>query len=158
MITIDLYYLINVLLPPVHRLEEIIYYLRASIKPLDELLQNFYSFFDAIEYDLQFNGQVIMLEHLLNDKFDNVDRGIYITDAVNVGNLFLFNKTEDNEQTFLFNSDEEETPTYLKNRAEIQNFDFIVNVPAAVTFNEDQLKFYVNKYRCFGKRWKIEII
>lgn len=158
MITIDLYYLIQILLPPVHRSMLIIDYIKASIKPLSDVLTDFYSFFDKIKYELQFNGQVCLLEHLLNDQFDDVDRGIYITDAVNLSNTFIFNAAEGNEPTYLFNTSESESPVYLFNESEIVNYDFIVNIPASITYNAELLKFYVNKYKCAAKRWKIEII
>lgn len=158
MILIDLHYIINVMLPPVHRINEIIKYIQAVIKPLDDVLQEFYVFFEQNKYNLQFNGQVMNLERLLNEQFDNVANGIYITDAINVNEVFLFNKEEGNELTFLHNKIEVADPYYLQNSMEIENRDFIVNIPSAVVYNADLLKFYVNKYRAFGKRWKINIV
>ncbi|MCX8482857.1 MAG: hypothetical protein ORN50_04700 [Crocinitomicaceae bacterium] len=158
MISIDLFYLIQILLPPVHRIVEVKKYMKAAAKPLSELLDSFYLFFDDIKYVLQFNGQVIYLEHILNDQFDNVDRGIYIEDADNNQNVFIFNLAEENEQLFLFNLVEEETPVYFYNYSEVSNFDFIVYIPASVTFDEELVKYYVNKYKCAAKRWKIEIV
>lgn len=158
MILIDLHYLINVLLPPVHRLGGIIYYLRAAMKPLDDILQAFYSFFDQVKYNLLFNGQVLNLEHILNNKFDNTNRGIYITDAINVDQVYLFNTAELNEITYIYNTSEISIPVYINNESEVQNADFVVNIPSGVVFNIDQLKFYVNKYRCFGMRWQINIV
>lgn len=158
MISIDLFYLIQILIPPVHRIVEIEKYLRAAARPLIELQSLFYSFYNEIKYVLQFNGQVIYLEHILNDQFDFVVRGIYIDDAVVVENVFLFQLAEANEQLFLFNLSEGQAPVYFSNYSEVSAFDFVVYIPSSVAFDEALVKYYVNKYKCAGKRWKIEIV
>mgnify|MGYP001627188784 CR=1 FL=1 len=158
MIVIDLYLLLYFTLPPAHSTEEVFSYLQAAFKPLETLQTSFYEFFEQKKYDLQFNYQVCMLEHLLNDQFDPEDRGIYITDADFIEQTYLFQQSEGNEPLYVFNDTEDESPVYLFNQSEVSQFDFIVNVPEAVEFNIDLMKFYLNKYKHAAKRYKIEII
>ena len=158
MILIDFSYLIISILPPAHRTVEVVAAVNAKFAPLITIRDWFYTFFDQIEYELTWNGQVCMLEHLLNLEFDPINIGIYITDAENLDNQYVFNALESNEPTIVFNNSEAQEPLYLFNNSEVAQYHFIVNVPSSVTFNEDQLKYFVNKYRLAGKRWKIEIV
>lgn len=158
MIIIDFYFVILWLLPPQHKAPEVIDYMKAAFKPLIQLHEQFDEFYDQIKYDLEFNGQVCNLERLLNEQFDPIDNGIYISDAVFIEQTFIFNDAENNEETYLFNNSEGGAPTYLFNQSEINPYDFIVNVPGTVSFNEDLMKFYLNKYKHAAKRYKIEII
>lgn len=157
MIAIDFNFLIETLTPPVHRTIEVVSSIKANFSPLSQLKDSFDSFFDRIEYEMTWNGQVCMLEQLLNLEFDP-NFGIKITDAENIDKKFLFNKAELNESTYLSNETESADPTYIYNKSEVAEYHFIVQVPSTVTFNEDLLKFFVNKYRLAGKRWKIEIV
>lgn len=158
MIVIDFYFLVLWLLPPQHKAPEVIEYLNAAFKPLIQLHDQFDDLYASVEYDLQINGQVCKLERMLNDEFDPIDEGIYITDAVFIEQVFIFNNAENNEETFLFNNAEGGAPTYLFNQNEINPYDFIVNVPSTVLFNEDLMKYLLNKYKLAAKRYKIEIV
>lgn len=159
MITIDLFYLMEMLLPPLIRQQFIIAFLSAVFKPLDTLQAEFYTYYSDKKYELTWNSQVIMLEHLLNDQFDNIDRGIYIEDAEQTPNKFWFNVMDANEETYLFNDAESEDPYYLNNTSEYDtDVDFIVNVPTGVVFSSDLMKYFIDKYRCAGKRYLIVVI
>lgn len=159
MILIDLLLLIDLLIPPVQREDWLVDYIRSSFKPLINLQNDFYSFRDDIKYQLTFNGQVIYMEHVLNDQFDPVNRGIYITDSTLIQNTYIFTNAEDNETTYIVTNAETAPPVYLyTNQEYIDDVDFIVNIPSTVTYNEDEVKFWVNKYRIAPMRWKIEII
>lgn len=159
MIFIDLYLELLQMIPPAHRYDWWIDYHKATIKPLDQLLQSFYSFFDQKKYELTFNGQVIYMEHVLNDQFDTIDRLITITDSSLLDSLFLFTEAEANEPTYIHTAAEAATPLYLNTYAEYyDDVDFIVNIPSTVTFDLEQLKYWVNKYRIAPMRWDINII
>jgi len=159
MITIDLFYLMEMILPPLIRQQFAIAYMTAVFSPLNTLQTAFYDFYSEKKYELTWNGQVIMLEHLLNDQFDNIDRGIYIDDAGQTALQYWFTNSESNEDTFIFTNSEAEDPYYLFTTSEYEaDVDFTVYVPSAVTFDENLMRFYINKYRCAGKRFNIEII
>lgn len=159
MIIIDFLVLIDFIIPPVQREDWLLEYIKSAFKPLDTLKQQFYIFYEKQKYELTFNGQVIYLEHVLNDQFDNIDRGIYITDATLIQSKYIFTDIENNEETFLYMESEGEPPYNIyTNQEYIDDVDFIVNIPSAVTYDEDLLKFWVNKYRITPMRWKIEIV
>lgn len=66
----------------------------ALIKPFKILAEEFdklrQEFIDKIAY----TAQVIYLEKLLNDRFDSINRGIYISNSSRFGNYYLYRKAE----------------------------------------------------------------
>lgn len=145
---------------PIHlRQFKILAYLKFISTPFKRLLNEFYEFTNKVKYEVSFNGQVIYLEHILNDTFDNVNRGIYITDADQEDQVFLFNQAEQNEKTYLYNISESGPETYLYNQSESLSWpNFIVNVPSGVTYDENQMKALINKYKLAGKKYKIVVV
>ncbi|WP_107039978.1 hypothetical protein [Brumimicrobium mesophilum] len=135
-------------------------FFKACASPLVVSFSTFYQFYEDKKYELLFNGQVIYLEHLLNDQFDNINRGIYITDAPQQADqIVLYNENENNEETVIFNIPENEPPIVTYNYSEMLAWpDFIVNIPSSVVFNQTQLKAYVNKYKLAGKNYIINIV
>lgn len=156
MIIIDLYFLIQITLPPFLRGANILAFLYSAIKPLVDIQTAFYQFYQDKKYELTFNGQVIYLEHLLNDKFDNTLRRIYIGDASQTPNVFVFNKSEGNEPVYLFNNSEYQSETYLFNASEeTPGVDFFVFVPIGLSYNLNLMIKYLNKFKTAGKRYQI---
>lgn len=135
-------------------------FIRLCIYPLVGIYDRFYRFYDDKRYELIFNGQVIYLEHLLNDQFDDVNRGIYISDAPQqIDQVILFNKNENNEKTIIYNQSEGQPPVIIYNRAETFTWSgFIVNIPTSVNYNEDRLRAYLNKYKLASKNYSLNII
>jgi len=135
-------------------------FFKCCVFPLVTLYDQFYTFYNAKRYELLFNGQVIYLEHLLNDQFDNVNREIYITDAPQVADeVVLFNEAEQNEETVLYNESEGEQPIVLYNESEYQYWpDFIVHVPSTVAFDEPRMRAYLDKYKLASKNYEIKIV
>ncbi len=156
--SIDLNYLMQVLLPPLLRQPTLKALLTALQSQVVFLQSDLYDFFDLVRYELSINGQVINLEHILNDKFDNVNREIYISDGTENPLVYLFNNSEPNEDLIIANTSEVAIPpVYLYNHIELEiEVDFIVNVPSTITLDENLLKSIVNKYRCASKRFTIE--
>lgn len=109
-------------------------------------------------YELQFTGQIIYLEHVLNDQFDPIYRQIYIEDAADVEYLYIYNQIEAEQQTYLYNNTEPFNGIYLDTNQEQQSSNqFIVNIPNT-GINQDQLKKWINKYKLAGKNYTINII
>ena len=156
MFNIDLNYLREALIPIKLRKQNFLYLLRVLYKSLFTVQNTFNQFFNTIKYDLDFNGQVIYLEHLLNDKFDSTERRIYITDADNLPLPYLFNKIEENEPIYIFNKSELETPLYLYNNQEyITDNDFTVVLPIGLSYDLNYLKSLINKFKIAGVRYNI---
>ena len=159
MITIDLLYLMSILLPIDLRLEVHGAFVEVMKNVLQPLYTNFYDYFNQKKYELTFNGQVILLEHLLNDYYDNVQRRIHIDDSLENSNIYIFNKIEGNEKRYLFNSLENGSKTYLFNKSEIESLkDFTIFIPSSVAFGEVQLKKLVDKYKLPGKSYNIQLV
>src|SRR5690606_27991019 len=98
------------------------------------------------------------MEHVLNDQFDPVNRGIYITDSSPYSGSYLFNKIESLEPTYLHNESEASAPLYLFSESEVFMWGgFVVNVPSSVVFDVFQLKAYVNKYKIASKSYSINV-
>lgn len=156
MITIDLILLVHDLLAPQLRGPNMLAFLNAALKPARTQLSAFYAFFDAVEYELTFTGQVIYLEHVLNNEFDPTLRRIYITDSDQLNDTYLFNVVEGNETTYAFNASESADPLYLTNQSEtVAQADFAVNVPIGLVYDLPSMLFYINKYRIAPKRFII---
>lgn len=83
-------------------------------------------------YLLKFNPGKIYLEHFLNDRFDPVNRDIYIDSIQFMNPEYRYNEIEGRE-TYIFNISEGEAPQYLYSSAEINNQPgFIIYVPMTI--------------------------
>ena len=133
-------------------------WLYSLIQPIIELYAIFSSYRIQALYTLSFTGQVIYLEKLLNDTFNNGGTEIFIEDGILKIAPFLFNTAEDADPFYVFNTAEtNEENLYLYNTAEYTgNLDFIVKVPTALVFDENQMKSLINKYKLAGKNYTIQ--
>lgn len=133
-------------------------YLTAAVKPLTEVWEDFIQFRDDIDYDLKFNGQVIYLEHVLNDQFDPVDRLIEITDAANVDYEFVFTNAESVPLYVYTSGETSPDQVYLRTDNElISQSQFVVNIPNT-GIDQNALKALIDKYRLASKSYIINIV
>lgn len=134
-------------------------YLKALLVPCQLLVGRLSIFVQSSRRAANFTGQVIYLEHLLNDEFDNALRRIYIDDGqANILPPFIFNAIEQREQ-YIYNKSENQTPLYVFNRSEyFTSDDFIVFVPNVILNPTLELVLtrLVNQYRQAGKNFSIQ--
>jgi len=101
-------------LQKVRRLE----WIHSLLKPLkaihDELLL---AREDSI-YKVAYTSQVIYLEKILNDKFDNVNRGIYIADTTLFNSNYIYKKIESKPAVYLYRKWNAATAYILGDRVE----------------------------------------
>lgn len=64
------------------------------LKPFKMIYLDFQAVKSDYLYKVAYNGQVCMLQRILNDKFDNVNRGIYITERGLINIEYQFYKIE----------------------------------------------------------------
>ncbi len=110
-------------------------------------------------YEAEINGQTINLERVLNDKFDAVERRIYITD----GEYYTPPTYYDDWKNLPVNYYETGNPdnaifystSALDNRV---SFNFFVHVPTEVFFEKQRIRALVNLYKVFGRTFDIIII
>lgn len=141
------------------RKSRVIDYLKSLLKPLVFINNLFSNAQIKIDKDVLYTGQIIYLERLLNDLYDNTIRGIYIQDVANISKTYLHNRIEVRPPYYLYNRSESEPPKYLKNRTEyFNNNRFTIHVPSSVTFQEIQMRSVVDKYKQAGVNYTIQII
>ncbi len=133
-------------------------FLTAIYKPFYTFQTTFNQYFNDVEYAMLWNGQVIMLEHYLNDLYDPINRGIYITDGQQLDVLYV-STIEENEPIYISTILENNTE-FIVNPIESYNTDsdFEINIPIGTYFNESVLRSQVNKYKLAGKQYIINQI
>jgi len=153
------------LVPVPLRGERFVAWIGSLLQPVQSLNATFADEAEAIRYALKLNGQVIYLEHLLNDVFDPSLRRIYIDDPIDtqVITAYVFNKAEAQSPLYIYNKVEAVNGlAVIYNKGELNNStdDFIVHVPAAdlTATAQVQMRFYINKYRIAGKRYSFQTI
>jgi hypothetical protein len=75
--------------------------LYSQIKSLHTIFINYR---EELLYKTRFNSQVIYLEKRLNDRFDNINRGIYIDNVADKKMDYLYNKSENRSPVFHYNN------------------------------------------------------
>lgn len=129
----------------------------------------FYDFTVDTKYFLSFNGQIVYLERRLNDEFsltyapatretDIAGNDIIYIESISAPSEYLFNKAELRDPRYIFNDAENLAEFYVYNDAEnaaIDTDNFIINIPAAVTYDENVVRSIVNAYKPAGKTYSI---
>lgn len=153
---IDFNNLINKLLPISKRKDRVVAFLYLILHPIKTINILFDLFKKDIDYKLIFNGQVIYLEHYLNDLYDNTNRGIYIVDGSRTNQNYVYNRAEQIPSLVLYNR-AENTPVYFINNNEVvEEVNFIIKVPSSVVFNEKIMREQIDIYKSAGKKYIIE--
>lgn len=152
------------LVPAPLRGERFVAWLGSLFAPLQSLNAQFADWGAEVRYDLRFNGQVIYLEHLLNDQFDSTLRRIYIDDpsGQQVFTPYVFNLVEVQPPLHLYNVADAkpiDENIVIRNTSElVVTDDFVVHVPTGV-FNatvEAQMSDLIDRYRIAGKRYTFQ--
>lgn len=153
--------LIPQLLPVRLRLPVTIAWLKALVSPTKWLHSVFKQNRKSNLYDLRHNGQVCFLEAVLNDAFDPVARGIFITDGAFRDPLFTYLDTELKPLWLGLQSEAGTTPypdpevLFTEAECYVLGICFIVNVPAvatwALSYDVVRLRALIDKYRLPGR-------
>lgn len=135
-------------------------FVMVMVSPVVLLYNSLLSFRALVLYKLTITPQVVFLEKLLNDRYDNVERRIFIADGKQYTPTFLFTKAE-LKPFFLFRKAEVgflEKYFFLKNETGQFTWDFVIHIPAVINFNQNELVALVNTYKLPAKTFKIKII
>jgi hypothetical protein len=129
--------------------------------------EQFKDYKEAIDIRLSHNGQVFLLEKILNDFFDNELRRIQILDLIVVSEIMVGNQENVNVKHIrtgapvlgavpltLIDSDLFVgcKPDYYPTN------DFVVILPSSIESQEVIIKNIVNEYKLAGKTYKIEYV
>lgn len=101
-INVDWNYLMQALTPEWWRKPRLLALLRVLISQVEGLHGVLVALRTKLLYDMQFTGQTMSLEHVLNDRFDAIDRGIYIENQADLTQLYIYNKIEAQPPTYLY--------------------------------------------------------
>lgn len=159
MYTWNILHSIMQLLPRRYRKPSMWLWLYSLVYPLESLYNSFLSFRVEMIKKVSFSGQVVYLEHVLNDIFDPTGRGIYISDGSPLANVYVYRVAESIDSIYVYNEAESDpSEDYLYNHDAVIRFDFIVNVPAYVAFDTNYLKGWIECYKQVGKTYDVVII
>lgn len=128
------------------------------VYPVSQLHQLFLRYKKAKLYQLKITPQVCYLEMMLNDSFDNTDRGIYIEDAIWYLPTYIYQEAE--LKPVYISMESEAAPVIVYTESEAGEFrdDFVVKVPATVLFNIEEMKGKIDSYKLAGTHYKIQIV
>lgn len=160
MYNIDFQQIISDLLPWFLRKPVMLAWLKALLLPVSQLYNSFLQFRGVKLYEASYNGQVAELEYVLNDYYysDGTLRSIYIEDNTDLGEVYLYNVAELEQETHIYNVSEVTEPeTFLFNGAEgSESSDFIVFVPDSLSYDTDYLNSLIKKYKLAGPTYTIQ--
>lgn len=133
-------------------------FLKVILRPLNDLYYKWYNWRIENIYKLEHTGQICYLRGSLNDKFDPVERRIYIGDGLLFDTQYIFTEAEDID-VWLETESEDET-LWLRTEPETADtgLDFIVYFPETIYNTQlDGLHAHIKFYKAGGKRYNIFI-
>ncbi len=152
------------LIPTPLRGNRFVAWIGALLEPLQTVNGYFSTWGATVRYYLRFNGQVIYLEHLLNDQFDDTLRRVYIDDpsGQQIFTPYVFNQVEQQPPLYLYTVADAKPlleNIVLRNTMElVVTDDFIVHVPAGIFDSTIQIQMsrLIDKYRIACKRYSFQ--
>lgn len=144
------------LLPTFLRKPALVGYVQALISPIETLYYKWYNWRIDNIYKLDHTGQVCSLRGSLNDKFDPIERRIYIGDGQFYDTIYIY--TEAEGQKINIYTEGEEPTIWLRTESETADtgLDFIVFVPTAiVALRIYALRAHIELYKAGGFRYSI---
>jgi hypothetical protein len=134
-------------------------WITALVAPLQTVNNAFAAWAYGQRYTLSFNGQVMYLQHRLNDQFDSGQRRIYIDDPAGPQPvpLHVYRRTEQ-QNDLVVRRKSEGNPVYLENKLPLGAVDFVVFVPVG-TFSpaiEVIMRAVIDRYRIAGVTYSFQ--
>ena len=151
------------LLPLLMRKDKILELLQALITPLVSLYNIFFAYKNKAIYKTDHNASITLLQKMLNDGFDNIERRIYINNA-QIRPTEHYYDLELGDSLVFYNSDKG-TPVWFfdKEVFNVYRSDFTVFLPAEIKpsnpENENRLltkiKSELDYYKIYGTKYAI---
>ena len=113
-----------------------------------------------IDKKIKRTGQHGVLEITINDEFDFTLRRIYLSDAFGFANynydFYKQGEVDPSPQSFYKQGEVDPSPKiFFTGFESAGEFDFYINIPAAVSYDNARLHGVVNTYKASGKRYDI---
>jgi hypothetical protein len=155
--SIDFSKLALLLTPIFWRSNIMIDWINSFIEPIAIIHKEFIKYREKQIYKVVHNGQVILLEKVLNDAFDSSERRVFISELPVFDPLYIYT-TAENKPVFIGSQ-----YLYPIQPPEIIDVDFILNFPVLIKPNnpialinfENKIKALTNYYKIASKRFKI---
>lgn len=146
------------LLPNKLKMPRIIKWVEALTYPFSILHKTFTKFREETTYRLSITPQVVLIEKLLNDRFDYTLRRIYITDPVQNELVFVFAEAE--EMPLYVRNESENEPVYIFSNRELNSsrVGAIVWIPISINNRVDEVKSLIDQFKLFGVSYLIQQI
>ena len=103
-------------------------------------------------YKLGHSSQVVYMEAVLNDAFDNVLRRITIVDGPYVDSPSVYRRAEGKPLYIYRASEAQHRYIYRSSETAITGPDFVVQVPIGLAFDTARMKALINDYRLASKK------
>ncbi len=132
-------------------------WISSLLQPIANIYNGFKTFYLNTAEKLKYNGQVIILEQLLNDTFDNTARRIFIQNANETDFIdTIYFASEGAPETDIFYESEGEPPIYAYYETEAKgSVEFYVFVPIGLVYDAATMNSLINRYKLVTKRHTI---
>lgn len=147
------------LLPTFLRNQNIVTFVQVLLKPIDIIYYIWYNWRIDTMYKLEHTGQICSFRGSLNDRFDPLQRRIYIGDGQLHKPTYIYTESE-NKNKYAYTKEESGT-IWLRTEEETADsgLDFIVFVPQEIYNSQiHELHAHIKFYKAGGKRYTILII
>jgi hypothetical protein len=143
-------------LPDTLRKPDLSAFAQLLLKPINSLYYKWYNWRIDNLYKIEHTGQVCSLRGSLNDKFDPIERRIYIGDGQFYDTTYIYTEAEAQKRNVY--TEGEEPTIWLRTESETADtgLDFIVFAPKAIVASQIYaLRAHVDFYKAGGKRYSI---
>lgn len=143
-------------LPEPIRTTEVIAWISRLCDPFVYIYNLVISFRQAKLYELSITPQVCFLEKMLNDRYDNTLRRIYIKDGQRFDAVYDYLAAEAHTDYLYLQSEGHADYDFLQGEIGAFSFDFVVFVPSSIIFDINEMNGLVNNYKLASKFFTIQ--
>jgi len=141
---------------------KIVPYIRSILAPIQELSDDLLAFQISTVTYLDYTGQHLALESLLNDIYDPDQKRIFITEnnivngAINL-DLYLEGETDPTPISLYLQGESSPIPfsLYLQGESISSTHNFTINIPAIISFDSNIISKQVKRYSEAAKTFNI---
>lgn len=138
-------------------------FLNALLKPIQSSHTDFLTYRKNVLYRLKHNSQIVYMEAVLNDAFDNTFRRIRIQNVAFRDPMFFY-EPEENREVYFYNP-EDMMPKFFYELEDFEGdgYDFVVCVPPVLRPNNLQdenallikMQGLIDYYKLYSKNYQI---
>lgn len=144
------------LLPVRKRKIKRISWIRDLLEPLQTLKDQIFNVYrpDVVER-AKYSSITIVLEYILNKKFDSTLKRIYIVNFLTILIYQYFYKKSENKPNYFYKKSEGKPFYMYKGTESAIDFDFIVHCPVGLAGQDKQVRAEIDKYKVAGVNYTV---